>query len=104
MMAAALDALPRAVIVVDDTLRVRYLNAAASALLGESTELRVQADRLVASSPQVAPQLAQRVKDACARRTSPRRNRCMRSIASVARRSEIQVVPLKPQLTASLDR
>ncbi|AJY14761.1 helix-turn-helix transcriptional regulator [Burkholderia multivorans] len=104
MMAAALDALPRAVIVVDDTLRVRYLNAAASALLGESTELRVQADRLVASSPQVAPQLAQRVKDACA----PPHVAAPQPLYALDRERrptfEIQVVPLKPQLTASLDR
>lgn len=103
-MAAALDALPRAVIVVDDTLRVRYLNPAAIAALEHSTDIRVQADRLVVWASQIAPQLGQRVKDACA----PRPLVDPRPLYALDREQrpalEIHVVPLKPQLTVHLDR
>lgn len=104
LMAAALDALPRAVIVVDDTLHLRYLNAAAIALLESSTELRAQADRLVPWAPQVAAQLAQRVRDAC----SPQPSVDPLPLYALDREQrptlELHVVPLKPQLTAPLDR
>ena len=103
LMAAALDALPRAVIVVDDTLRVRYLNAAALAMLQELTEIRAQADRLVLWAPQVAAQLVQRVRDACA--PCPIVEPLPLYALDRGQRPtlEIHVVPLKPQLTAPLD-
>jgi len=104
LMAAALDALPRAVIVVDDTLHVRYLNAAAIALLEESTDIRTQTDRLVPWAPQIATQLAQRVREAC----SPQPSVDPLPLHALDREQrptlEIHVVPLKPQLTAPLDR
>ncbi|HKT63865.1 MAG TPA: hypothetical protein VJR91_09835 [Burkholderia sp.] len=101
---AALDALPRAVIVVDDTLHVRYLNVAAIALLEESTDIRMHADRLVPWAPQVATRLAQRVREAC----SPQPSVDPLPLHALDREQrptlETHVVPLQPHLTAPLDR
>jgi len=104
MMEAALDALPRAVIIVDDEMRVRYMNAAATALLRCSTEIGVQADRLVAHAPQVAPQLTHRVKDACAPQPAVDPSPLYALDPDGRPALEIRVVPLKPQLTSRFDQ
>ncbi|RQS11611.1 PAS domain-containing protein [Burkholderia sp. Bp8998] len=104
MMTAALDALPRAVIIVDDEMRVRYLNAAAISLLECSTEIRVQGDRLVASALQVAPQLVQRIRNVCTTRPTVDRLPLYALDSDGRPALEIHVVPLKPHLTIHLDR
>ena len=65
MASGALEALPHAVIIVAGDMRVRYMNSAAISLLASSMEIRVHADRLVALSARVAPQLAEGVRKAC---------------------------------------
>ncbi|MFD1559898.1 LuxR family transcriptional regulator [Paraburkholderia silviterrae] len=103
MMAAALDALPRAVIVVDDEMRVHYLNACAVTMLERSTEIRVKADRFTASDSQVAPQLMRRIRNVCS--ACPLVDPLpLYALDSAGRPAlEIHVIPLKPQLTLHLD-
>jgi DNA-binding CsgD family transcriptional regulator len=100
MSGAALDALPRAVMIVDEGMNLRYLNAAAEALLNTSAEVRIRANRLSTSETRLAHQLAQRVKSAC--QTTPTVNPVPLYTANVDGRPsvELHVVPLKPQLAA----
>lgn len=100
MSSAALDALPRAVAIVDEGMHLHYLNAAAEALLNTSTEVRIRANRLSTSEIRLAHQLAQRVKSAC--QMTPTVNHVPLHTANVGGRPsiELHVVPLKPQLAA----
>jgi DNA-binding CsgD family transcriptional regulator len=102
MSSAALDALPRAVMIVDDRMTIRYLNAAADGLLRMSLEVRVRAGCLGAVDPKLAQQLTQRVKGAC--RTTPATEPVpLYAVDANGRPSvEIHVVPLKPQAAAAV--
>jgi PAS domain-containing protein len=62
---AALDALPRAVLIVDCGLDIQYLNGAARSLLRSSTEVNVRANRLTLSEQRIAQQLTHQVQFAC---------------------------------------
>ncbi|CAB3759174.1 MULTISPECIES: LuxR family transcriptional regulator [Burkholderia] len=102
MTSAALDALPRAAIVVDAELNVRYLNRAAEAVLRESTAVNVQMNRLTLDGLGLAQQLAHRVRRACL--TVPETD----ATALYVRQErdglviEVSVVPLKPQVATGL--
>ncbi|CAM2165725.1 LuxR family transcriptional regulator [Paraburkholderia sacchari] len=104
MMSAALDALPRAVIVVDDEMRVHYLNAAANTMLERSTEIRVQANRFAAADPHVAPQLKKRIRDVCAACPAVEPLPLYAHDSAGRPALEVHVVPLKPQLSLQFDR
>jgi DNA-binding CsgD family transcriptional regulator/PAS domain-containing protein len=100
MSSTALDALPRAVAIVDEGMNLQYLNAAAEALLNTSAEVRIRANRLSTSETRLAHQLAQRVKSAC--QMTPTVDPVPLYTANADGRPsvELHVVPLKPQLAA----
>jgi DNA-binding CsgD family transcriptional regulator/PAS domain-containing protein len=103
MTSAALDVLPHAVIIVASDMRVRYMNSAAMSLLGNSTEIRIRADRLVVSSAQIAPQLAQAVRKACTlgQTSDPVP---IYAVDSDGRPTlEIRIAPLQAQLSSEFD-
>jgi len=66
LSSAALATLPRGVVIVDETMGIHYLNAAAEALLRQSEGLAVKGNRLGCAAPDLAYPLMQRVKSACA--------------------------------------
>ncbi|MGH8779300.1 helix-turn-helix transcriptional regulator [Paraburkholderia sp.] len=102
MSSAALDALPRAVLIVDECMSVRYVNAAANALLERSVDVLVRANRLTLADPPLARQLAQRIRHACA--ATPVIAPVPLYVAGLSSRPslELQIMPLKPQLAASV--
>jgi DNA-binding NarL/FixJ family response regulator len=99
---AALDAIPRAVIIVDARLSIRYLNVAANALLDTSTDMLVRANRLTLADSRLADQLAQRVKRAC--EATPKVDPVPLYVVDANNRPslELHVAPLKPHLAAGL--
>jgi DNA-binding CsgD family transcriptional regulator len=102
MSSAALDALPRAVVIVDPRTTIRYLNRAAGALLEQADDVLVRAGRLTLSNPQLARQLAQRVKSACL--PTPATDPVpLYTVDSNGRPSvELHIVPLNPALAAGV--
>lgn len=103
MTSAALDALPHAVMIVACDMRVRYMNSAAISLLANSTEIDVRADRLVASSAQIAPQLAQKVRKAGTPGQTSDPLPVYAFDADGRPTLEIRVAPLPAQLTSEFD-
>jgi DNA-binding CsgD family transcriptional regulator len=101
---AALDALPRAAIIVDAGLNVHYLNRAADAVLRTSTALNVKTNRLTLDGQQLAQQLARRVKCACLKVPEIEVTPLYVHGESDGPTIEISVVPLKPQLVAGFVR
>lgn len=102
MSNAALDALPRAVLIVDECMSVHYVNAAANALLERSGDVLVRTNRLVLADPPLARQLAQRIKHACA--ATPVVAPVPLYVVGVNNRPslELRIAPLKPRLAASV--
>nr|WKF56393.1 hypothetical protein HUO10_000850 [Paraburkholderia busanensis] len=99
---AALDALPRAAVIVDAELNVQYVNRAAETLLRASTVVNVQMNRLTLSGRSLAQQLARRVKHACLKVPEIEVTALHVHKESDSAAIEISVVPLKPQLAAGL--
>jgi DNA-binding CsgD family transcriptional regulator len=99
---AALDAVPRAVMIVDARLSIRYLNAATDALLDTSTDVLVRANCLTLADRRLEEQLAQRVKRAC--EATPKLDPVPLYVVDANNRPslELHVVPLKPQLAAGV--
>ncbi|WP_429286898.1 helix-turn-helix transcriptional regulator [Paraburkholderia sp. GAS206C] len=101
---AALDALPRAAIIVDAELNVHYLNRAAETVLRTSTAVNVQMNRLTLNGQRLAQQLTHRVKRACLKVPEIEVTALYVHEESDGPTIEISVVPLKPQLAAGLGR
>jgi DNA-binding CsgD family transcriptional regulator/PAS domain-containing protein len=99
---AALDALPRAVVIVDADLAIQYLNDAAKTLLQLVEDVRVRGNRLAPSSDRLAQQLAQRVRGVCSDHPVVDATPLYIPGSSGPRSLEIQVVPLPPRLAAGV--
>lgn len=102
MSSAALDVLPRAVLILDECMNVRYLNTAANALLERSNDVLVHANRLTLADPSLARQLALRVRHACS--AAPVVAPVPLYVLGQTHRSslELQVTPLDLRLAANL--
>ncbi len=102
MSCAALDVLPRAVIIVDEYATIRYSNRVASALLDRAQDVLVRSGRLTLSDPHLARQLVQRVKQTC-QPTPAIDSVPIYTVDSNGRPSvELHIVPLNPSLAASV--
>lgn len=101
---AAVDALPRAVLIVDFELDIQYLNEAARSLLHAAPEIHVRANRFTLSEHRIAERLTHQVKFACLKssmlKTTPLYVPGPNGPCSL----EIQIVPLSPQLAARISR
>ncbi|MGF6242367.1 DNA-binding CsgD family transcriptional regulator/PAS domain-containing protein [Paraburkholderia sp. GAS38] len=101
---AALDALPRAVLIVDCGLDIQYLNGAARSLLRSSTEINVRANRLTLSEQRITQQLTHQVQFACLKSSTSETAPLYVPGASGLCSLEIQIVPLSAQLAAGIAR
>jgi DNA-binding CsgD family transcriptional regulator/PAS domain-containing protein len=97
---AALEALQRAVLIVDATLRVQYHNAAAQLLLDELREVAIRHGRLALTDSLQDQQLSRRVKDACQPRPLVGSS-CLYLHGRDGRPNvELSVAPLRPKAVA----
>jgi len=104
LTSAALDVLPRGVVIVDGNLGIHYANHAAQTLLRQSKDVLVRGNRLSCSAAGLASALAQRVKAACD--VSPKVDPVPLYVVDEDGRPamEMHVVPLKPHLAADVAR
>jgi DNA-binding CsgD family transcriptional regulator len=102
MSCAALDALPRAVVIVDETATIRYINRAANTLLDHAEDVFIRSSRLTLPDPHLARQLTQRIKKAC--QPTPATDPVpLYTVDSNGRPSvEFHIVPLDPALAAGV--
>lgn len=102
MSCAALDALPRAVMIVDENATIRYSNRVAGTLLDHAKDVLVRSGRLTLSDPHLARQLIQRVKRTC-QPTPAIDSVPLYTVDSNGRPSvELHIVPLNPSLAAGV--
>jgi DNA-binding CsgD family transcriptional regulator len=101
---AALDVLPRAVLIVDFKLDIQYLNRAARSLLQSATEINVRANRLTLSEQRITQQLTHQVKFACLKSPMVDATPLYVPGTNGPCSLEIQIVPLSPQLAARISR
>jgi DNA-binding CsgD family transcriptional regulator/PAS domain-containing protein len=102
MSCAALDALPRAVVIVDANATIRYINRAASVLLDQADDMHVRSSRLSLSDPRLARQLSQRIEKACQPPQTVDPVPLYTVDANGRPSAELHVVPLDPALAAGV--
>lgn len=102
MSEAALNALPRPVVIVGAQSNVRYLNKAAEEVIATSTDLLVRANRLTMTTPGLSQQLQARIKRACA--VTPTIDPVPLYAVDANNRPslELHIAPLNPKLAAGL--